>query len=44
MKILLVVPGHLKTVPMNDFSAKALRELGHQVHIVKYLNKINLVF
>lgn len=36
MKILLVVPGHLKTVPMNDFSAKALRELGHQVHIVNY--------
>ena len=36
MKILLVVPGKLKTVPMSGFSAAALRALGHEVRIEDY--------
>ena len=36
MKILLVLPSHLKTVPMNHFSAKALADLGHEVVIESY--------
>lgn len=36
MKILFAVPGHLKTVPMGQFSAEALRELGHQVTVFDY--------
>ncbi len=36
MKILLVLPSHLKTVPMNHFSAKALSDLGHEVVIESY--------
>lgn len=36
MKILLVLPSHLKTVPMNHFSAKALSSLGHEVVIESY--------
>lgn len=52
MKILLVLPSHLKTVPMNQFSAKALSDLGHQVVIESYhasfldkvLNKVRNCF
>ena len=52
MKILLVLPSHLKTVPMNHFSAKALADLGHDVVIESYhagffdkaLNKIRNCF
>lgn len=52
MKILLVLPSHLKTVPMNHFSAKALSDLGHEVVIESYhasfldkvLNKIRNCF
>ena len=36
MKILLVVPGKLKTVPMSGFSAAALRALGHEVRVEDY--------
>ena len=36
MKILLIIPGHLKTVPMNRFTEKALIELGHSVHVESY--------
>lgn len=36
MKILFAVPGHLKTVPMGQFSTAALRELGHQVAVFDY--------
>jgi spore maturation protein CgeB len=36
MKILLALPGHLKTVPMGRFSAAALRELGHEVVVFDY--------
>jgi spore maturation protein CgeB len=51
MKILLVLPSHLKTVPMNHFSAKALSDLGHKVVVESYhasfldkvLNKIRTV-
>lgn len=36
MKILLAIPGHLKTVPMGAFSHKALRELGQEVILFDY--------
>ncbi len=36
MKILLALPGHLKTVPMGRFSAAALQELGHEVVVFDY--------
>lgn len=36
MKVLLAIPGHLKTVPMGRFSADALRELGHEVAVFDY--------
>jgi len=36
MRILLPVPGHLKTVPMNRFAAEALGALGHEVRVVDY--------
>ena len=36
MKILLAIPGHLKTVPMGRFSAAALQELGHEVVVFDY--------
>lgn len=36
MRILLAIPGHLHTVPMNRFAAKALRSLGHEVLVVDY--------
>lgn len=36
MKILLAIPGHLKTVPMGRFSAAALQELGHEVIVFDY--------
>jgi spore maturation protein CgeB len=31
MKVLLALPGHLKTVPMGGYCAAALRRLGHEV-------------
>ena len=36
MKMLLALPGHLRTVPMGQFAAHALRELGHDVVIFDY--------
>lgn len=36
MKILLAIPGHLKTVPMGRFSADALIGLGHEVTVFDY--------
>jgi len=33
MKILLAVPGHLRTVPMGGFVAASLRRLGHMVTV-----------
>jgi spore maturation protein CgeB len=36
MRILLAIPGHLKTVPMGRFSAEALRELGHEVTLFDF--------
>lgn len=36
MRILLAIPGHLKTVPMGDFCAKALERLGHEVIVFDY--------
>lgn len=36
MKILLALPGRLKTVPMGQFSAQALRELGHTVELFDF--------
>jgi spore maturation protein CgeB len=36
MKILLAIPGHLRTVPMGRFSASALQELGHEVVVFDY--------
>jgi spore maturation protein CgeB len=36
MKVMLAIPGHLKTVPMGRFSADALRELGHDVTVFDY--------
>ncbi len=40
MKILLAVPGHLKTVPMSAFSEKALMSLGHEVVFFDYHENI----
>ncbi len=36
MKILLAVPGHLRTVPMGRYSFDALRALGHEVVMFDY--------
>src|SRR5258708_9547673 len=36
MRIVLAVPGHLRTVPMGRFAAEALRELGHDVALFDY--------
>jgi spore maturation protein CgeB len=36
MKILLAIPGHLKTVPMGRFTADELRAMGHKVEIFDY--------
>ena len=36
MKILLAVPGHLRTVPMGRYSLDALRALGHEVVMFDY--------
>lgn len=36
MKIILAIPGHLRTVPMGKFSEKALLKLGHEVIIFDY--------
>ncbi|HKQ30063.1 MAG TPA: glycosyltransferase [Burkholderiales bacterium] len=36
MKVLLAIPGHLKTVPMGRFTAEALQELGHDVVLFDY--------
>lgn len=36
MKILLALPGHLRTVPMGRFATQALRDLGHQVVVFDY--------
>lgn len=36
MKILLALPGHLKTVPMGQFCIEAFRELGHEVAAFDY--------
>lgn len=36
MRILLAIPGHLKTVPMGRFSADALKRLGHDVIVFDY--------
>lgn len=35
-KIVLAVPGHLKTVPMSAFSYKAFAALGHEVHLFDF--------
>jgi spore maturation protein CgeB len=39
MKVLLAIPGHLKTVPMGRFCAEALSELGHGVTIFDYRSR-----
>ena len=36
MRILLAVPGNLKTVPMGRFAFDSLRELGHEVALFDY--------
>ncbi|MEW6162048.1 MAG: glycosyltransferase [Nitrospirota bacterium] len=36
MKILLSVPGHLKTVPMNDYVFRTLKEMGHEVRLFNF--------
>lgn len=36
MKILFATPGHLKTVPMGKFCAKALSALGHELLVFDY--------
>lgn len=36
MKVLLAIPGHLKTVPMGQYCADALRELGHEVVVADF--------
>lgn len=36
LKILLAVPGHLKTVPMGGFCQEALVELGHEVRLFDF--------
>lgn len=36
MKILLAIPGHLKTVPMGGFCLDALRALGHEVSVIDF--------
>lgn len=36
MNIVFAIPGHLKTVPMGQFCAEALRELGHNVTVVDF--------
>jgi len=36
MKILLAIPGHLRTVPMGRFSTEAFQELGHEVIVFDY--------
>ncbi len=36
MKILMAIPGKLKTVPMGGFSAKVLRDMGHSVVLFDY--------
>lgn len=36
MKILLSVPGNLRTVPMSKYVVKALRQLGHEVVLFNY--------
>lgn len=36
MKILLSIPGHLKTVPMNDYIYLTLKNMGHNVIIFNY--------
>lgn len=39
MKVLLAIPGHLKTVPMGQFCADAFSELGHEVTIFDYRSR-----
>jgi len=36
MKILLSVPGHLKTVPMNGYVFRTLTEMGHEVRVFDF--------
>jgi spore maturation protein CgeB len=36
MRVLVAVPGNLRTVPMSRFVPDALRALGHEVHAVDY--------
>lgn len=36
MKIVLAVPGHLKTVPMNEYVSRTLASLGHEVRLFNF--------
>ena len=36
MRILLAIPGHLKTVPMGGFCTNALQKIGHKVTVFDY--------
>ncbi|MCE1241217.1 MAG: glycosyltransferase [Azonexaceae bacterium] len=39
MKVLLAIPGHLKTVPMGQYCADALRQLGHEVIVADFCSQ-----
>jgi spore maturation protein CgeB len=39
VKIILAVPGHLKTVPMNDYVFWTLKSMGHEVHRFDFGNR-----
>jgi len=36
MKILLSIPGHLKTVPMSDYVSQTLKAMGHDIKLFNF--------